>query len=762
MELAEHLRGLGNESLALLLTKRPDACVEPAPGDFGQLAQRLQNRRSVADALWSLDADAVLVGQTLTALGPRADRTELARATRSDVRLVDEALDRLLASALIWPNTAGGYDVAELLAEHWVHELGLGRPAPTLLQKARVDELRVTAAGLGIAEAGLRQTELVAAIGAALADPELVERVADALPSQVKDLLDDLVADGRPVLRSFGSPWLGPQAREIDALVGSGLVVCYPGGREIPREVGLALRLRQPLTGPPDLATSATTTDEVAAAARAAAQAFLGAVTTLLDESRETPIAKLRGGGVGARERKRLAGRLDRTDDEVVLYIDLAHAAGLLAEDERGYRPTGEYDRWRGSDPGPRMAELLRAWHELPHAPFARTKDKEKPHPPPLPLDSDAGVLRRRMLRVCADAPHPVSADSVRKASGWWCPFAAYPDEPTGQSVLAEAEHLGVIAADTLSSVGIALAEGDEQRLWEAATDLLPPAGCTLTLQSDLTAVVIGEPPADLQSLLNMLAVTESRGNARTWRFSPDSVRAGFDSGLTADELLDRLTGYASQGVPQPLEYLIKDVSRRYGSVTVSAAMCCVRGEEAHIAEIMATKALRKLRLVQLAPTVVASPKPLTEVTDVLRGAGFAPAAEDVAGNPIVQAREDGRAVAAPRAPAETARSRLAPEELVARLRQGGTRAGPARLGTTARILEQMAGLLTADEIRLLADAVDTGRAVAIGYVDNNGKRTHRTISDLVLADRWIEAWCHLREDDRMFTVSHIDSVAPA
>ena len=50
-------------------------------------------------------------------------------------------------------------------------------------------------------------------------------------------------------------------------------------------------------------------------------------------------------------------------------------------------------------------------------------------------------------------------------------------------------------------------------------------------LQSDLTAVVSGQPSAAAARLLAAAAVPEARGVATTWRFSPASVRSALDAG---------------------------------------------------------------------------------------------------------------------------------------------------------------------------------------------------------------------------------------
>lgn len=211
--------------------------------------------------------------------------------------------------------------------------------------------------------------------------------------------------------------------------------------------------------------------------------------------------------------------------------------------------------------------------------------------------------------------------------------------------------------------------------------------------------------------------------------------------------------------MPQPLEYLVTDVARKYGSVRVTAALCCVRGGEAQIAEISRTRGLRKLAFVELAPTVLASPKPLTEVRDALRAVGLAPIAEDTAGEQMVELRPDRRAPSEP-ATAHPHRAGRPPEELARAL--AGRRGADARPSTTAHALDELNAALSRDEVAVLADAVDSGRAVVLQYRDKNNSVTHRTVSGLRLSARWVEGWCHLRQDERVFTVAQIASVAPA
>lgn len=65
-------------------------------------------------------------------------------------------------------------------------------------------------------------------------------------------------------------------------------------------------------------------------------------------------------------------------------------------------------------------------------------------------------------------------------------------------------------------------------------------------------------------------------------------------------------------------------------------------------------------------------------------------------------------------------------------------------------------------ERRQLAYAIENGLPVVITYRSATGGRTTRMISDLELAGDLINAWCHLRDDQRVFNLTRISSVDPA
>jgi len=482
-------------------------------------------------------------------------------------------------------------------------------------------------------------------------------------------------------------------------------------------------------------------------------------LTTLLDEARHRPLAALKKGGIGARERTRLSGKVGIP--EPTLWIDVAARSGSLERAVAGYGASPGYDAWREEPAARRWAVIALAWFALDVAPTSREiEDGEVP--PPEPMESAAGVVRRALLRTAAGGR---SLRAIAAEIGWFCPLHPYAAGALDRKVAAalhEATLLGVVVGDRLSVIGehlVALADRPDavDALVTATAELLPEARSLLVLQSDLTAVVSGQPSAAAARLLAAAAVPEARGVATTWRFSPASVRAALDAGWAADELTAELAAVSDRALPQPLEYLIADVARRHGAVRVRGARCVVTGSAAEVAEILASRSLRTLHLNLLAPTVLASPFELDEVVARLRTAGFAPMPEDATGAVIVPERADAQArTVQDRGP--RARRRVTAAELVARLRSG---TAPPVSRTHAQ-LTTLAPQLDDSEVTLLADALDNAANVRISYRNRAGNRSVRTIRPEDLYDRWVSSWCHLRGAQREFALSGIESVSPA
>ena len=177
--------------------------------------------------------------------------------------------------------------------------------------------------------------------------------------------------------------------------------------------------------------------------------------------------------------------------------------------------------------------------------------------------------------------------------------------------------------------MAFALLSAKDPDLRPAAGATLPTMTTTATFGSDLTVLVSGSPTAQVSTLLDGCADRESSGSASLWRFSLASLRQAFDEGSSAAELRSALTDIAGGPLPQPLEYLINDIDRRYGAVTVTAGLSVLHSAEdpTLLREICADRSLKQLGLQLISPTVALSQQNSETTLTALRKAGFLPSA---------------------------------------------------------------------------------------------------------------------------------------
>ncbi|WP_073811994.1 WYL domain-containing protein [Streptomyces sp. CB02261] len=76
----------------------------------------------------------------------------------------------------------------------------------------------------------------------------------------------------------------------------------------------------------------------------------------------------------------------------------------------------------------------------------------------------------------------------------------------------------------------------------------------------------------------------------------------------------------------------------------------------------------------------------------------------------------------------------------------------------TEEIVAGYAKQLPHTDVRQLGHAIDTGMAITVEYVAASGSRTVRRLQ---LDPPYLEAWCRLRDAERVFTLSRVHCVMP-
>ncbi|MFJ3214804.1 helicase C-terminal domain-containing protein [Kitasatospora sp. NPDC086801] len=803
--LATWLHGLDTPALERVLAARPDAASAPEPRSVGELADRLQRPASVALALPRLVLPYLQVAEALAALTPtsRDALAGLLDATDGErARGLEAALEALADRALVWPDGDGLLRVAAPLRQAWSTPLGLGPRLAQLLADTTSDELGRMLAALGVKPAGTGKQKRLAALVDHHTDPARVAALVAGAPAATRKLLERQAGrtPEQPGFIMFGTPQPDSAPGERWALE-RGLLIRgrhWYGSARMPAEVALTLRgpdWHAPFTpAPPVVRSASVTAVRIEQEAAAAAPAFAAHAASVLRVCSAAPPTRLKAGGIGARELSRI-GKAAKCDEIVVrLALETAGAAGLLARDGDRVAATAAYDAWSEEEPADQLAVLLRAWWTLPLTPGGSRDEDGKALPALAGTPPCGGCAQARHGLLAAASRLPAGEGATDPADlgpliGWHRPLVDElpQDAAPFATLIRESELLGVLALGALSPIGAALLADDVRALADTCRRLLPAATGAARFGSDLTAVVAGTPSAALVALLDSVADREASGAASVWRFGPGSVRRALDAGFTPDAITAELAALAVGPLPQPLSYLIHDTARSHGRARVVSAACVIHGEEpALLAELAAHRTLGRLGLRQLAPTVLISQTPPEQTLAALRSAGYAPVAEKPDGSVRIERAQRTRAanpVPPPRPPggrsrprrsadrtadARTADARAAVDlsALAARLRavapdapEPGPRDGRPYDSDTEEIIAGHARKLSFTDVRQLAHAVDDGLAVTIEYVATSGNTTVRTLSRLALDAPYLNAWCHLRDDERVFTLSRIHGV---
>jgi hypothetical protein len=710
--LADDIRGRTDDELRDLLQRRPDL-ARPAPADLTSLAARASTRASVHRALDSLDRAHLQVLEAASLQPGALDAALLHEhlGSPSDAG-ADELLRSLWAGALLWRG-GDGLHVTRMAAE----------------------TLGPHVAGLGPTAAEVRGTT-----PAVLADPARIDALVESAPEPARAILDRL-AWGPPlaVPPAQGAP--GKVAEGARWLLAEGLVLPVSAEQVVlPREVGLRLRggrvHRELLLAPPTLEGRQHDPTAVDAAAGQQVSDLLVLVDELAAEWGPRPPRVLRAGGLAVRDLRRLAQVLDVPERRAAFVAELALAAGLVGDDgslEPVWAPTPAFDDWQQLPGAARWAVLAQAWlastrasHLVGGTPpggsgTVNALGPDVSWPPARGLRRDVLAELERLPDGTEPAP-----SAVVEALRWRRPRRLPQTVDTVVAAVAEeAEWLGVTGRRALSRGGRALlADAEPDRLAEAMHPHLPTPVEHVLLQADLTAVAPGPLEGSLAQFMRLVADVESRGGATVYRFTPDSVRRCLDAGWSVDQVLSALTDASHTPVPQPLDYLVRDVARRHGQTRVGSVGSYVRcDDEATLGAMLADRALGALQLRRIAPTVLVSPVGAPIVLDMLRDAGYAPAAESAEGGLLVPSTGHHRTPPRRSAPGPTIHTvddELA-RTLIGALRAGEEAAAYQRAERAARPGPQLPSTDPTTTLAVLREAAADRQGVWIGYSDAAG-----------------------------------------
>ncbi|MCU1447257.1 helicase-associated domain-containing protein [Cryobacterium sp.] len=347
----------------------------------------------------------------------------------------------------------------------------------------------------------------------------------------------------------------------------------------------------------------------------AAERAFaaVSSIAELLTELGQEPARELSRGGLGLPDTKRLATAMGIDVDEVAPLVSVAERAGLVTLGG-GYwvqSPAGE--TWPIDGAAARWGVLAASWLDA------------------LPPD---------VREILAQRPGVAWGDAMHRFVAWLYPAGgAWMDERI--AVFArDAELIGITARQTTSAAGALVLVGDIDAAVGIIAASLPAEVATVYLQHDLSVVAPGPLSPWIDARLRTFADVESRELAATYRLSGASVNRALATGDDADSLLAFLASISVTGIPQPVDYLIRDAADRYGRVRVGSSRPDEQAGASYIAsddiELLAAIAVDQtvapLGLTPVSTTRLSSPLPADTVFWALTDARYPVAAENAAG----------------------------------------------------------------------------------------------------------------------------------
>ena len=724
---SDYLRSIDDAAFLKLFASRPDLVI-PVPPDIASLAVRACSAPSLARAIDSLNHWQF---QVLEACASLSEPFLLKNLTAITDKAAAKALDHLISIGLVYPSDDGMRLPSQLRDVIGNEPAGLGPASMVKLKLSEIDDAPQDA-------------------------KKVLERLVWGPP---RGSVGDIKNPGPGVAWLLEKKFLVPLDQRTVIL---------------PREVGIYLRggkiHKQSFVEPPTLTGNKRDERQVNLAAIANISTVLRWVEELLNFWADEPADALRAGGLGVRDLKIISTHLGVDESCTAFIAELAYLSSLISIDaDDRIMPSNKFDIWLLQSPAQRWQTLTTQWLITSRVSglVGRLESKNVAALGPELDRVNAAKVRAMTLSILNDnvgiAPDLTSFNALL---AWRTPVRRNSSlqEELAAWTLREAEWLGITGQGAISSYGIEFLSGNDLNV---INDDLPKTVDHILIQSDNTAIAPGPLEHEISQQLAMMAEIESRGGATVYRFSESTIRRALDHGKTGEEIKTFLAKTSKTPMPQPLEYLISDVSKKHGKLRVGNTSAFIRCEDtALIAQIMNDKRLEGLALRRIAPEVVICDLDASDTMRILREAGYLPAGESATGIMLMGPRAN-RAQSKPRPPRVIGEVEIPSEDnLNAAIRALRTGEKSTHKQTHLRqIANEALGALprtTANEtMDLINRFIVQEKSLSIGYADNNGSVTHRIIDPIRVSAGALIARDHATGEVQSFRIPRITGVAP-
>ncbi len=324
------------------------------------------------------------------------------------------------------------------------------------------------------------------------------------------------------------------------------------------------------------------------------------AMTEFVYELEHKFLSEVGKAGLALPDVKRFALLLGVEREQVRELWELAHSNNLVAVQDSRWVLGGMAGAWLEADVIKRWNYAVESWLKL----LGQSSGKE------LGLEL-APADSRTFAQLLADV----------------YPLADISPGSRGAKLAAHAELLGLTSKGAMQPWFNDVIEGSLESATGLVKQYFPAHQPRVILQADLSVVAPGPLDERVELELREFVEADSVGLASHFRISALSISYALERGHSVADIRGSLLRIAGQVLPQPVDYLLNDVSKRFGRIKVvadeSTGGCFIRVSEPTLAiELVNDLRHRIIALRQLEPEVLFSKYSVDVVYFTLRDFG--------------------------------------------------------------------------------------------------------------------------------------------
>ena len=443
------------------------------------------------------------------------------------------------------------------------------------------------------------------------------------------------------------------------------------------------------------------------------------ALTELVFDVEQRFIREVGKKNVGLPDIKRLAQHVRQTNDFAREVYELANHADLIGLANGRWQLGPQALTWLDWQPERRHQHLMQIWLLL------------------------LGESSATDLLESIEGNQSQAVVSLRSELSENYPFADGAVSSRISKVVSFAERIGLSHNGWLSSWALATLGGSLKQAAGAASEFLPKPQRKLICQADLSLIAPGPLPTDVEIAVRRFADTEQIGMASTYRMSALSISHGLETGLSEEDIRAWLLELTGKALPQPVDYLIREASQRFGRLTVGAGELETKSvvkslDSILLAQILNESKLKPFAMYALPDGSIGCRFEPEMVYFGLREAGFSAVRVDSIGK-----------IVSPRTPLGTSEQSANPTTVdadIQRLREQEEKLGSEPDGD--------------DLVRSIQLAIKNKSIIVIGVVTNTGAELEFTLEPIGFANGRLRAKDKKADIERTLPLASITRVS--